>query len=140
MSALEQAVAGLPFTLLGLNPTIAGARLSSSWNDLRANMRTHRAYVHTSLPPYEDGYNLAMLEAMATGMPVVALAHPTCPITDGVDGRTGADGRAVGRALLELLEDDEEAARLGRAARETVRRLYPIDTFRTRWREMLKLA
>jgi hypothetical protein len=139
MPALEQAVAGLPFTLLGLNPTIAGARLSHSWSDLRANMRTHRAYVHTSIAPYEDGYNLAMLEAMATGMPTVALAHPTCPITDGVDGRVGADGRAVGRALLELLEDDEEAGRLGRAARETICRLYPIETFRTRWRELLKL-
>jgi glycosyltransferase involved in cell wall biosynthesis len=140
MPALEQAVAGLPFTLLGLNPTIAGARLSHSWNDLRANMRTHRAYVHTSMTPFEDGYNLAMLEAMSTGMPVVALAHPTCPITDGIDGRVGADGRAVGRALLELLEDDEEAARLGRAARETIGRLFPIETFRTRWRELLKLG
>ena len=35
---------------------------------------------------YEDGYNLAMLEAMASGMPVVALANRSSPITDGVDG------------------------------------------------------
>jgi hypothetical protein len=140
MAVLEQAVAGLPFTLLGLNPTIPGARLSSSWSDLRANMRTHRAYIHTSLAPHEDGYNLAMLEAMATGMPVVALAHPTTPVVDDVNGRVASDGRAAGRALLELLEDDVTAGRLGRAARETVGRLYPVDTFRARWRTVLKLT
>jgi glycosyltransferase involved in cell wall biosynthesis len=139
MASLEQAVAGLPFTLLGLNPTIPGARLSASWDDLRAAMRAHRVYLHTSHFPLEDGYNLAMLEAMATGMPAAVLAHPTSPIVDGRDGRVAPDGRALGRALLELLEDDAEAARLGAAGRERVCDLFAIDAFRTRWRGLLRL-
>src|SRR5262245_30352353 len=63
MADLEKAVAGLPFTLRGLNPTIAGARLSQDWDELKSNFRTHRVYIHTTRMPYEDGYNLAMLEA-----------------------------------------------------------------------------
>jgi glycosyltransferase involved in cell wall biosynthesis len=140
LTSLERAVAGLPFTLLGLNPTIAGARMSSSWDDVRAQFRGHRVYVHTSEFPFEDGYNLAMLEAMATGMPVAALAHPTSPIVDGVSGRVAADGPALGRALLELLEDDEAAARLGAGGRDRVRALFPIDAFRARWRALLDVS
>ena len=69
MADLEAAVAGLPFTLVGLNPSIAGARLSRDWDDLRETFRAHRVYMHTTRAPFEDGYNLAMLEAMATGVP-----------------------------------------------------------------------
>jgi glycosyltransferase involved in cell wall biosynthesis len=138
MAQLESAAAGLPFTLLGLNPTIPGARLSTDWDDLRGHFRSHRAYLHTSTMPYEDGYNLAMLEAMATGMPVVALAHPTSPLTSGVDGLVARDVDGLRIALLELLEDADRARELGGEARRTVARLFPIERFRQQWQELLE--
>jgi hypothetical protein len=137
LALLEAAVAGLPFTLVGLNPTIAGARPSRDWDEARETLRAHRAYVHTSQPPFEDGYNLAMLEAMATGLPVVALAHPTSPIADGVNGRCAETASGLRLALLELLEDANEARRLGAAGRETVAARYPLTRFHDAWRSLL---
>ena len=137
MAELEAAVAGLPFTLVGLNPTIAGARLSGGWDDLRSTMRRHRVYLHATRAPFEDGYNLAMLEAMATGMPVVALDHPGCPIEDGVSGRRGPTGQALRLPLLELLEDPATGRHLGQQARQTVIEQFPIARFRDTWRALL---
>jgi glycosyltransferase involved in cell wall biosynthesis len=137
MAELEAAVAGLPFTLVGLNPTIAGARLSAGWDDLRSTMRRHRVYLHATRAPFEDGYNLAMLEAMATGMPVAALDHPTCPIEDGDSGRRGPTGQALRLPLLELLEDPAAGRRLGRRARQIVIERFPIARFRATWRSLL---
>jgi glycosyltransferase involved in cell wall biosynthesis len=138
MAQLESAAAGLPLTLLGLNPTIPGSRLSTDWDDLRDHFRSHRVYLHTSGMPYEDGYNLAMLEAMATGMPVVALAHPTSPLTDGLDGLVGRDVNALRLALLELLEDADRARDLGIEARRTVAQLFPLARFREQWTALLE--
>lgn len=138
MADLEAAAAGLPLTLLGLNPTIPGSRLSDGWDDLRATLRSHRVYLHTARPPYEDGYNLAMLEAMATGLPVVARSHPTSPLSSGQDGRLADDVVGLRLALLELLEDSDEAARLGAAGRDTVARRFPVAAFRRAWRELLQ--
>ena len=137
MPMLESAAAGLPFTLLGMNPTIPGSKLSADWDDSRAHFRSHRVYLHTTMPPFEDGYNLAMLEAMATGMPVVALAHQTCPVTNGIDGFTGDDAQALRLALLELLEDADRARDIGAQGRNTVARLFPIERFRAQWNELL---
>ncbi len=137
MADLETAVAGLPFTLMGLNPSIPGARLSRDWDDLRETFRRHRVYLHTTRPPFEDGYNLAMLEAMATGVPVVALDHPSSPIEDGITGRCGASAQALRLPLLELLEDVDEARRLGAAGRQVVQQRFPIEAFRRQWRELL---
>jgi hypothetical protein len=137
MADLEAAVAGLPFTLVGLNPSIAGAQLSRNWDDLRATLRAHRAYVHTTRAPFEDGYNLAMLEAMATGLPIVTLAHPSSPIVDGHNGRVGQSAQALRLSLLELLEDSGQAAAFGTAARETVARQFPMDRFRAAWRALI---
>jgi hypothetical protein len=137
MAALEDAAAGLPFTLLGLNPAIPGSKLSADWDDTRAHFRSHRVYLHTTMMPFEDGYNLAMLEAMATGMPVVALAHPTTPLTHGVDGLLGDDVTSLRVSLLELLEDVDRAREIGAQARRTVARLFPIERFRTQWTDLL---
>ena len=137
MADMEAAVAGLPFTLVGLNPSIAGARLSRDWDELRQTLRAHRVYLHTARAPFEDGYNLAMLEAMATGAPVVTLAHASSPIVDGQNGRTGETAHALRMSLLELLEDAGLAAALGAAARKTVAERFPIDRFRDNWRALI---
>lgn len=137
MADLQAAVAGLPFTLVGLNPTIPGAELSRGWDDLKAKFRSHRAYIHTTRAPFEDGYNLGMLEAMATGMPVVTLAHESSPIVDGKNGIVGATASQLALGLLELLEDADCARALGAQARETVRTRFAMDAFVERWTALL---
>jgi len=124
---------GFPLTLIGENPGIPGARRSRSWDDLKALYRSHRLYLHTAVEGCEDGYNLAMLEAMAAGMPVVTTAHPTSPIQDGVNGLVSSDLERLRVGIRELLDDLELAQRLGASARETVARDFSAETFAQRW-------
>jgi hypothetical protein len=137
IEVLQRIMSGLPLTLRGLNPGIAGSRLSWSWDELRATMRSHRLYVNTTQAPFEDGYNLAMLEAMATGMPVVTAAHPSSPIVDGVNGYSSEDPVVLRERVLELLEDPGRARELGAAARASVAEQFPIERFRESWRAVI---
>ena len=91
LSTIEAVMRGLPLRIAGLDPRIPGSRLCGSWDDLREQFRSHRLFLNHTRAPFEDGYNLAMLEAMATGMPIVTLSNPTSPIQDGVNGFVSDD-------------------------------------------------
>lgn len=136
----ERLCAGLPNRVVGHDPDIPAAREAESFEDLRALYRTRRCLLHVTRPAYEDGYNLAALEAMACGMPVVSLANPTSPLTDGLDGFVSDDESTL-RDRLELLLRDPGAAReLGARARETVAVRFPIAAFVARWSEAIEEA
>ena len=139
-STQRQLLRGLPWTLLGLNPPETGARFTRSWEDLKHCFRSHRAYLNTTVDGYEDGYNLAMLEAMATGMPVVSTANASSPISDGTNGFVSNDLPYLSRQLRLLLERHELARGLGQAARETVGQEFPIAAFVERWNAVLDLS
>ncbi len=133
----EEVCAGLPCRVVGTNPGIAGAAPAPSFEALLAHYRGKRCLLHVSRKEYEDGYNLAMLEAMACGMPVVALANPTSPITDGVDGFTSYSPLVLRRRLRQLLDDPGLAREMGARGRETVARLFPMEAFAEGWRRAI---
>ena len=95
-------------------------------------------YLHTAVYPYEDGFNLALLEAMATGMPVATVRNPTSPIRDGVDGVVGATAAELRGKVIELLAAPDEARRLGSEARRTLERRFPIEEFREGWQQLAR--
>lgn len=78
----------------------------------------------------KDGIPTALLEAMATGLPVVATRSGAVPevLTDGVDGRVVASGAPaeLAAAIAALLASPGERARLGAAAARTVRERFEI--------------
>jgi glycosyltransferase involved in cell wall biosynthesis len=139
--SIQRAVlGGRPSTLLGLNEGEADGRFTRSWDDLKACLRSHRFLLSTTVHPFEDGYNLATLEAMATGMPVVSLDNPTSPVRDGVNGYISNDLDYL-RDRIDLLFRDRELARaLGAAARHTVEVEFPIDRFTAAWNCVLESA
>lgn len=75
-----------------------------------------------TLPSHEEGQPIAILEAMAAGLPVVVTAIGANPdvVRDGVDGLLVAprDPSALADALERLLRDPVARRRLGAAARE----------------------
>ena len=129
----ETVCRGLPHLLLGNNRGLVDGRTTSSWEDLKEQYRSYRLYLHTAIHPYEDGYNLSVLEAMATGMPVATLSHPTSPIQDGVQGVVAPTAVELRERVLWLLDHPGEALRLGIAARQTLERDFPIAAFQSGW-------
>jgi len=78
-----------------------------------------------AMPSLYEGFGLVMLEAMASAVPVVAFR--TGAVADLVrDGETGyvADPSTLAERLSRLLERPQEAAAMGRRARELVMAEY----------------
>jgi glycosyltransferase involved in cell wall biosynthesis len=139
-SMQEEALQGLPSVIMGMNPDIPGARVSDSWDELKKAYRENRLFLNTTAPKWEDGYNLAMLEAMATGMPVVTLASPTTPLTDGVDGFAGADAGELRKRIEALFNDVKLAQTIGAQGRKTAERLFPMNVFVDKWEAAIRRA
>ena len=137
--SLQQEVLGddIPSTLLGLNEPDDGGRFTESWDDLRQCYQRHRVYLNTTRDPYEDGYNLSMLEAMATGAPVVSCANGSTPIVDGVNGFVSDDPRTLRARVQMLLSDPVLARRLGAEARRTAGERFALTDFVDRWNRVL---
>ena len=83
------------------------------------------------LPSHSEGVSLALLEAMAAGLPVIATAVGGLPevVTDGVNGLLipPRDPEALARALDRLLADPDFARRLGEQARAEVEAHYSLE-------------
>jgi len=136
----ERVCAGLPNRVMGMDPGIPEARPSTSFEDLLETFRSHRCLLHVTREEFEDGYNLATLEAMACGMPVVSLANATSPLTDGVDGFVSPDAEVLRERLAALLEDRDLAAEIGARGRETVARSFPFSAFAEKWAQAIEEA
>jgi glycosyltransferase involved in cell wall biosynthesis len=110
---------------LGLEELV---RLRGFRPDVRDFLPGYRAYVHAS---YSESSSLAIMEAMAAGLPIVT--GNTGPISelcdDGVEGRFWPlDNPAQAAALLtDLLHSEPERLKAARAARERFRRDFDAD-------------
>lgn len=125
----EKAFAGLPVSIVGRNDGMPGVVPARDWDDLKSTLSRHRFFIHTADPALEDGYNMAMLEAMAAGLPVLGNRHPTSPIVNGVNGFTSDDPMELRAFARKLIGDRELAMQLGREARKTVTRLFSPAKF-----------
>ena len=139
-SMQEQVLQGLPSLVIGDNQYIPNSRPSRDWEDLKNAYRENRLFLSTNMPPWEDGYNLAVLEAMATGMPVVALANPVSLITDRVDGLVGNDVSGLRNCVEQLLADADFARAIGVEGRRTVEKMFPMSRFLEKWERAIQRA
>lgn len=91
----------------------------------------------------DEGFGIALVEAMAAGVPIAATDVPACREVLG-DGAAGAlvaaeDPEALARALRRLAEDTGEAARLAEAARLRAAEEYDVAACARRWEAVLRL-
>jgi glycosyltransferase involved in cell wall biosynthesis len=83
------------------------------------------------LPSHGEGLPMAMLEAMAYGMPVIVTRVGAIPeaVTDGVEGFLiePGDVEALADRMLRLARDPVLRQRMGEAARARVAAAYSLD-------------
>ncbi|MZH06116.1 MAG: glycosyltransferase [Nitrospinae bacterium] len=137
-SISKKIVGDHPLITLGMNPDIPGSRMSKGFNDLLTQFQKNRVFINTTVDGYEDGYNLAMLEAMATGMPVVTTYNKSTPILDGGNGFCSDDPEYLYRCIDLLMKDQVFAERLGNNARQTVAEKFPISKFINSWNRVVE--
>ncbi len=113
---------------LGRHVTLAGWQ---SQDELQEIYRQSHVFLHPSeltATGDQEGVPNSMLEAMASGLPVVATRHGGIPeaVTHGHDGLLVAekDASALAAALLELLGDPERLTRVSKAAAASAREKY----------------
>ncbi len=103
-------------------------RFLGTRRDLALIYRALDLYVQPSL---WEGLPLALLKAMGAGLPVLAtrVGGVMELIEDGVNGRivAPAEPEALGRVLVELYQRPQLRARLGAAARLTIREHYSLE-------------
>jgi L-malate glycosyltransferase len=115
-------------------------RFMGEGRDVAAILAAHDLFV---LPSRSEAFPNALIEAMATGLPVVATAVGGIPevVRPGINGQLVRpdDERVLADAVLTLMDNPAAAAALGRAARADVERHYTIDRMVERF-EQLYLA
>ncbi len=132
----QEVCRGFQTLILGDNRNLPGSRRASDWEDLKEQYRAHRVYLHTARFPYEDGYNLSMLEAMATGMPIATLPHPSSPVENGVEGVVGLNENELRQRVAELMGSRETAIEMGLAARRKLEKEFPLSRFQAEWQSL----
>lgn len=114
-----------------------GVSAVGSVDDVRPYLEAADAFV---LPSRQEGLPNAVLEAMASGLPVVACDAEGAlagVITDGVDGRVVPHTpEAVADAIVEILRDPRRAADMGDRARQKIERDFDIDRIADRFRDL----
>jgi glycogen synthase len=121
---------------LGLGEAIV---LAGAQADPESTLRAADLFV---LPSREEGMSIALLEAMALGLPVVASAIPgnLGLVTDGVHGRLvpPSDPAALAAVIRDQWSNFDQALSLARAARARVVAEYSIGAVARRHLELFE--
>lgn len=136
----EIAFRGIPVHIVGHNPGMPGVEASKNWYNLKEIFQSHRFYIHTADPRYEDGFNMASLEAMAAGMPILGNRHPTSPIEHGKSGFLSDDPHELRKYARLLLEDRDLAVKMGREAQQIVLERFSTIRFKEAFLKSIETA
>lgn len=108
--------------------------------DVRPVLAACHVYV---LPSYREGTPRTVLEAMATGRPVITTDAPGCreTVVDGVNGFLVPvrDSKSLALAMSKFLEQPELIGRMGAASREIVQGKFDVRLVNQRMLAAMKL-
>lgn len=113
--------------------SLAGVRFTGAVDDAMRYLQAADLFV---LPSATEGLSNSMLEALSTGLPVLATSVGGTPdvITHNVNGYLipPDDVPALQNSLLQLLADGELRARLGREARQRILNNFSLESVAAR--------
>jgi hypothetical protein len=136
----EAAFKDIDVKLVGFNPDMSDVIPSRSWDDLKSILRSHRFFIHTAHPDLEDGCNMATVEAMAAGLPILGNRHSASPIEHGVSGFLSDDPEELKGSAQLLIRDKDLAGRMGAAARQVAHERFSIKKFVNRFKRSIETA
>ena len=134
-----QARESVPLDAVGMQTEDFGGFGDVPYRDLHRLVADYRFLFspirYTSLP-------LAVIEGMTLGMPVVALATTELPtvIEHGVTGYVSCNIDELIFDMHTLLDNPEQARRIGNNAREAAQERFGIDRFKRDWNAAFALA
>lgn len=122
-----------------------------TYNDMRQKMRDSRVYFYTGTQP--ASYTLNFIEAMMTGMPIVALgskyansmniAGDTYEVEDiiinGVNGFISNDKSELRSYIETLLGNTKMCKRIGEMGRQTAIELFGKEQIKEQWKQYLNV-
>ena len=126
----------VPLDLFGMGAGALGGYEDLRQDELHAEMARRRAYLH---PVRWTSLGLSLIEAMALGMPVVALA--TTEVPEAVPSAAGVVSTDVGElraGLRRLIDDPDEARARGEAARRAAVERFGLERFLSDWDSLLE--
>lgn len=101
------------------------------WIDSTAREELLREAMSLVLPSYAEGLPMAILEAMAAGVPVVATNVGGIPdaIDDGVEGFlvSPGDKQGIVDAIEKLVNEPDLVDQMGKAAHQRAQRLFSVE-------------
>ena len=142
----EEATRGLPRIFAGPHSEKVGGLGTQTLDEMKALLRTSRAYLYTGTQP--ASYTLGLIEAMMTGIPVVSIGpdrmtifpygpdlfegHEICEQTPE-NGWTHNDAAEIGGTLTFLLESPDDAELWSDEGRRRAIQLFGMDTIGRQW-------
>ncbi|HYK86648.1 MAG TPA: glycosyltransferase [Ktedonobacteraceae bacterium] len=129
----------VPLDVVGMETEAFGGLGDVPYRELHSLVAQYRFLFspirYTSLP-------LAVIEAMTIGMPVVALATTELPtvIENGITGYLSCDVQKLIEAMHFLLDNAEEARRIGANARTVARERFGLARFIRDWQTAFALV
>ncbi len=129
----------VPLDVVGMETEAFGGLGDVPYRELHSLVAQYRFLFspirYTSLP-------LAVIEAMTIGMPVVALATTELPtvIENGITGYLSCDVEKLIEAMHFLLDNAEEARRIGANARTVARERFGLARFIRDWQTAFALV
>jgi len=103
-------------------------KLLGAWEDVSPLLASTEIFI---LPSRWEGLSRALMEAMATGLPVIATQVDGIQdlLTDGVNGLLipPEDAEALGNSILQLIDDIEMRKRIGAAGQAHVLQTHSVD-------------
>ena len=119
---------------------LRGAMVGPEYGD-QIKARLAQADIFT-LPSFLEGQPIAIIEAMASGLPVVGTSIGAVPdlIRDGVEGRVvePGDDAALADALGEVISDRETRRRMSRASRLRAEQGHGLDRLSARLADLYR--